>query len=87
MLLLPSRSYLKIYLWILVMFALLLLVLSYLFGRYLGSDVALKGGIFIALILVYVFGAVLIFAVLVNIADRDRSSGVETGSRKKGSEL
>lgn len=68
---LPSRSYLKIYFWMLFMFSLVLAALSWLFGRYLGFRNALVGGLAIGAIVLAVFLAALGAGVLLHIIDRE----------------
>jgi hypothetical protein len=49
----------------------MLIMLSYLFGRYQGTPAALTGGIGIGLVMLYVFSAVLLVGVLLNLIDRE----------------
>jgi polyferredoxin len=69
---LPSRSYLKTYAWMLFVFLLVLAVVSYLFGRYLGYQNALAGGLAIGVVVIAVFLAALAAGVLLHIIDRER---------------
>jgi len=64
-------SYLRTYLWVVLNFAVVLAGLSYLFGGYLGMDVALLGGLAVGLALVFVFALVLVAGVVLQILDRE----------------
>lgn len=69
---LPSKAYLKLYVLTVLMFLLILAALSFVFGRYMGNDVALVGFLIIAGMLVLVFLLTPVFGIILNIIDRER---------------
>ncbi len=69
---LPSRGYLKLYLWSFALICAMLAGISILLGRYLGYELAAFGMGAIFLMLVIAFVGALMAGVLLHLIDRER---------------
>jgi hypothetical protein len=66
---LPSRAYLKLLFWTNLIFFLILAILFYLFGQYLGYEIAWIGVLLISVMLFIAFSGVLICGVILYFID------------------
>ena len=69
--LLPSKGYLKLYLWSFTLICAMLAGISILLGQYLGFDLAALGMGAVLLMLVIAFAGALCAGVLLQIIDRE----------------
>ncbi len=69
--LLPSRSYLKLFLWAFALICAMLLGITLLMGQYLGYELAALGMASVFFMLVIAFAGALAAGVLLHIIDRE----------------